>query len=51
MTITNHIKERRIKMRLFAKGLAVLGAFVAATSTLGCWIFIFDEPEMPESLL
>lgn len=33
------------------KYLALLGAFFAATSTVGCWVFILDEPEMPESLL
>ena len=38
-------------MKLLAKAAAVIGAFIAATSTLGCWIIIFDEPEMPESLL
>ena len=38
-------------MKLLVKALAVLGAFVAATSTMGCFIIILDEPEMPESLL
>ena len=38
-------------MRLLAKAAAVLGALVAATSTMGCFILILDEPEMPESLL
>ena len=38
-------------MRFLAKAAAVLGAFVAATSTMGCIILILDEPEMPESLL
>lgn len=38
-------------MRLFAKVAALLGAFVAATATMGCVIIILDEPEMPESLL
>ena len=38
-------------MKLVAKTLAVLGAFVAATSTIGCWLFLLDEPQMPESLL
>lgn len=38
-------------MSLFTKTAAVLGAFVAATSTIGCWLAFFDEPEMPESLL
>ncbi|MBR4178449.1 MAG: cyclic lactone autoinducer peptide [Bacilli bacterium] len=38
-------------MKLLAKAAAILGAFVAATSTMGCFIFILDEPEMPESLL
>ena len=38
-------------MKLFATIAASLGAFVAATATMGCIIIIFDEPEMPESLL
>lgn len=38
-------------MKLFAKVAAFLGAFVAATATTGCITLIFDEPEMPESLL
>ena len=38
-------------MKVLAKAAAILGAFIAATSTMGCWIIIFDEPEMPESLL
>lgn len=38
-------------MKVVTKALAVLGAFIAATSTMGCWVVIFDEPEMPESLL
>ena len=38
-------------MKLLAKAAAVLGAFVAATSTMGCLLVFFDEPEMPEELL
>ena len=38
-------------MKVFVKFAALVGAFVAATSTLGCFILMFDEPEMPESLL
>ena len=38
-------------MGLFAKVAAIVGTFVAATSTMGCLIIILDEPEMPESLL
>ena len=38
-------------MKLLAKAAAVIGAFVAATSTMGCLVIIFDEAEMPESLL
>ena len=38
-------------MKLLAKAAAFVGAFVAATSTIGCWLFLFDEPEMPESLI
>ena len=38
-------------MRLFTKALAVVGAAVAALSTTGCMVILFDEAEMPESLL
>ena len=38
-------------MSLFVKVAALLGAFVAATASTGCILAIFDEPEMPESLL
>jgi cyclic lactone autoinducer peptide len=38
-------------MKLLVKAAAIAGAFVAATSTVGCWLMIFDEPQMPESLL
>ena len=38
-------------MKLILKGAAVVGAFIAATSTIGCWLFMMDEPTMPESLL
>jgi cyclic lactone autoinducer peptide len=38
-------------MKLFAKALAAIGAFVAATASAGCIIVYFDEPEMPESML
>ena len=38
-------------MKLFAKVAAALGALAAATATMGCIIVIFDEAEMPESLL
>ncbi len=38
-------------MKLLAKAAAFLGAFVAATSTMGCFVIIYDEPEMPESLI
>ena len=38
-------------MRTLARLAAVVGAFVAATSTMGCLVLIFDEPEMPASLL
>ncbi len=37
-------------MKIFA-WLAAVGALVAATSTMGCWSFLLDESEMPESLL
>ena len=38
-------------MKLFAKALAAVGAFVAATAATGCVIIYLDEPEMPESML
>lgn len=38
-------------MKLFAKALAAVGAFVAATAAAGCVIIYLDEPEMPESML
>lgn len=38
-------------MRLLAKISAFLGALVATTATTGCITVVFDEPEMPESLL
>lgn len=32
--------------------LAKIGAFIAATSTVGCVLyFLVDEPEMPKSLI
>ena len=34
-----------------ASFLAVLGTLVAYTSTLGCVIFMLEEPEMPKSLI
>ncbi len=38
-------------MKLFAKITAFLGALVAASATTGCITVLFDEPEMPDSLL
>lgn len=38
-------------MKLLAKAAAFLGAFVAATSTMGCLLIMFDEAEMPKSLI
>ena len=38
-------------MRLLAKLAAIVGVAVAATSTMGCFLLVLDEPEMPESLL
>jgi len=35
-----------------AKLLAYIGSIVAATSTVACAaLFLFDEPEMPNSLI
>ncbi len=31
--------------------LAALGAFIATISTVGCVLFLLDEPDMPKSLL
>lgn len=38
-------------MKLFASVAAFLGSLIAATATTGCIFVVFDEPEMPESLL
>lgn len=38
-------------MKLLAKAAIFVGTFIAATSTMGCWVLLLDEPEMPESLL
>jgi len=38
-------------MKYIIKGLAIAGAFIATVSTTGCMMLLFDEPEMPESLL
>ena len=38
-------------MKLFATLTALVGAFVAATATSGCFIAYFDEPEMPTEML
>ena len=38
-------------MKLFATIAAFVGSFIAATATTGCWVAVFDEPEMPESML
>ena len=38
--------------KFWTSALAVLGLVTAATSTMGCvWLFLFDEPEMPKSML
>ena len=38
-------------MKLLVRAAATLGAFIAATSVTGCVLLLFDEPNMPESLL
>lgn len=38
-------------MKLFATIAAFLGSLIATTATTGCVFGVFDEPEMPESLL
>jgi len=38
-------------MKLFASIASILGAFIAAGASSGCYHLFFDEPEMPESLL
>ena len=37
--------------KLFASIGAFLGTIVALTSTGACYFYMFDEAEMPESLL
>lgn len=38
-------------MKLFATIAAAIGSLIATTATTGCIVAVFDEPEMPESML
>lgn len=38
-------------MKFFAGLAATIGAFIAATASMGCVLLFLDEPEMPSSLL
>ncbi len=38
-------------MKFFAGLAATIGAFIAATASMGCILLFYDEPEMPSSLL
>lgn len=36
---------------LFAKICSFLGSFGATAGTNACYVWVFDEPEMPRSLI
>ena len=38
-------------MKLFASVAGLLGEFFAKTTSGACWVGLFDEEKMPESLL
>lgn len=38
-------------MKFLAGLAATVGAFIAATASMGCILLFYDEPEMPSSLL
>ncbi len=38
-------------MKLFASIFGIIGEFVAKTTAGACWFGMWDEEEMPESLL
>ena len=38
-------------MTSFSTLAAEIGRLIAATATSGCSVAVFDEPEMPESML
>lgn len=38
-------------MKLFATIAAAIGSLITATATTGCIMVVFDEPEIPESML
>lgn len=38
-------------MKFFAGLAATIGAFIAATASMGCIMLLYDEAEMPSSLL
>ena len=47
----NNPEAQLVKNHLVDKVAVFLGTFLAATSTMGCWVLLLDEPEMPASLL
>ncbi len=36
--------------KLLVSALVAIGSAIGTAATMGCIIFMFDEPEMPESL-
>lgn len=38
-------------MKIFATVLSALGSFFALTASGASWMLLFDEPEMPETLV
>lgn len=38
-------------MNLFAKIMELLGGFGASAGSTACTVWVFDEPEMPRSLI
>lgn len=38
-------------MKLFGSLLASLGSLAASIGTTGCFLFVYDEPKMPKSLI
>lgn len=37
--------------KVFSIALAAIGAFIGTVATSGCVLALFDEPEMPKSLI
>lgn len=38
-------------MKLFGSILSSIGSFVASVGSAGCFVFVYDEPKMPKSLI